>query len=344
MTAANQNRRASDPYACPACGADLVRAQPAWRCAGCSREYVVVAGIPDLRHSYEDPYVSREEDVARARELEAMFDSRDLLGLLEEHWRRSGKPPELAKRFLAGDRVAAARSASYLDSIEEHRGATLDAADRVLEVGCGTAALAVAAAERTGSAIATDISMRWLVLAKKRLAELGIDSVELVCCNAEDPPFRAGAFSLVVAGDVIEHVADQRRFSEACARILEPGGVLFLATPNRFSLSLEPHVRLWGVGYLPRRLARRYVQAARHAPYDHVRLLSSRALRRILRASGVDPVIEAPGIPAATRVTYTGLEGWLIDLYNRVQRHGVAQRLLLRVGPFFHVFATKGKP
>lgn len=318
--------------------------EQAWGCAGCGRDYAVVAGIPDLRLSYQDPYVSRQEDLERARELEAMFDARDLLGLLEEHWRRSGKPPELAARFLAGDRVAAARSASYLDAVERHRGAPLGAGDAVLEVGCGTAALAAAAAERTGAAIATDISMRWLVLAKKRLAELGIEGVELVCCNAEQPPFPEAAFTLVVAGDVIEHVGDQRRFSEACARILAPGGVLFLATPNRFSLSLEPHVRLWGVGYLPRRLARRYVQAVRHAPYDHVRLLSSRALRRMLRAAGVDPVIEAPDIPPATRATYSGLEGRLIDVYNRARRLAAVRRLLLAVGPFFHVFATKGRP
>ena len=320
-----------------------MRSEEVWRCAGCDCEYAVVAGIPDLRHSYEDPYVSRTEDVERARELEARFASSDLLGLLEEHWRRSGKPPELAKRFLAGDLVAAERSSSYLDSVEAHRGAQLGRGDRVLEVGCGTAALAAAAAERTGFAIATDISMRWLILAKKRLAELGIAGVELACCNAEAPPFRDNSFTLVVAGDVIEHVADQRRFSEASARILEQGGTLFLATPNRFSLSLEPHVRLWGVGYLPRRLARRYVMALRHAPYDHVRLLSARAIRRMLRDSALDPVVEAPGIPAATRATYTGLEGRLIDLYNRLQRHGLVQRLLLGVGPFFHVFATKGK-
>lgn len=304
----------------------------------------MVAGIPDLRHAYEDPYVSRDEDLQRARELEALFDSRDLLGLLQEHWRRSGKPPELAERFLAGDRAAKARSAAYLDAVEARRRTPLAGGDRVLEVGCGTAALAAAAADRIGSAIASDISMRWLVLAKKRLAELGVDGVQLVCCNAEDPPFRPGAFTLIVAGDVIEHVASQRRFAAASATLLEPGGVLFLATPNRYSLSLEPHVRLWGVGMLPRGVAKRYVQAVRHAPYDHVRLLSSRALRRTLTAAGLEPVIVAPDIPPATRATYDGVEGRLVDVYNAVRARAPVQRALLAVGPFFHVFATKPNP
>jgi ubiquinone/menaquinone biosynthesis C-methylase UbiE len=332
----------SSLFACPACSSDLIRGADEWRCTGCGSRFAVVAGIPDLRHTYEDPYVSRDEDVHRARELEAIFDSHDLLGLLREHWRRSGKPPELAERFLAGDRVAASRAASYLDAVGEHRGRQLDETDLVLEVGCGTAALAAVAAQRTGSALATDISMRWLVLAKKRLAEQGVRGVELVCCNAEAPPFRADAFTLVVAGDVIEHVASQQRFSTATARILEPGGVLFLATPNRFSLGLEPHVRLWGVGMLPRALAPRYVRAVRHAPYEHVRLLSSSALRRLLSRAGFTPVIVAPRIPRATRDTYRGLEALLIDVYNRLQGRRAAQRALLTVGPFFHVFATKG--
>ena len=329
-------------YACPACGGDFDRGEESWRCAGCDRRYDVVAGIPDLRRDYSDPYVSRDEDLLRARELERRFDDLDLLGLLKEHWRRSGKPPELAERFLAGDRVAAERASSYLDAVERRRGAALGPQDLVLEVGCGTAALAAVAAERTGGAIATDISRRWLVLAKTRLAEVGAGGVELACCNAEDPPFRADAFSLVVAGDVIEHVASQPRFADGCARILAPGGMLFLATPNRFSLSLEPHVRLWGVGMLPRGLAKRYVAAVRHAPYEHVRLLSSRALRRLLSASGLDPVIVAPDIPPATRATYDGLEGRLIDVYNGVCGRTPVQRALLAVGPFFHVFATKG--
>lgn len=156
-----------------------------------------------------------------------------------------------------------------------------------------------------------------------------------------DPPFRPGAFALIAAGDVIEHVASQHRFAAASARILEPGGVLFLATPNRYSLSLEPHVRLWEVGMLPRGLARRYVQAVRHAPYDHVRLLSSRALRRLLMGAGLNPDVVAPDIPPATRATYHGVEGRLVDIYNAVRVRGAAQRALLAVGPFFHVFASK---
>jgi 2-polyprenyl-3-methyl-5-hydroxy-6-metoxy-1,4-benzoquinol methylase len=328
--------------ACPRCQAVLEAAGQELRCSGCGRRFPVVAGIPDLRLSYPDPYLSLEGDLERARELEARFEELDLLELLKEHWRRSGKPSELAERFLAGDRAAMGRSRAYLEAIEHHRGSPLGPGDRLLEVGCGTAALAAVAAERAGEVWASDISMRWLVLAKKRLLEAGVEGVRLVCTDAQEPGFASGTFSVVAASDVVEHAADQERFTSGCSRMLSPGGCLFLATPNRFSLGLEPHVRLWGVGFLPRRLAGRYTVAVRKAPYDHVRLLSSRALRKLLERNGLAVTVVPPEIPAATEDMYSGLERSLVRLYNRARRVSAIRRSLLAVGPFFHVFGTKG--
>jgi 2-polyprenyl-3-methyl-5-hydroxy-6-metoxy-1,4-benzoquinol methylase/uncharacterized protein YbaR (Trm112 family) len=327
---------------CPACGGALGSSGMELVCRDCRMGFPVVAGIPDLRLSYPDPYLSLEEDLARARELEARLHELDLLGLLREHWRRSGKPPELAERFMAGDRAAEGRSRAYLEAIEQRRGTMLGPDDRLLEVGCGTAGLAAVAAGRAGEVWASDLSMRWLVLAKKRLLETGVEGVHLVCTDAQEPGFAVGSFSVVAASDVVEHASDQNRFVAGCARLLAPGGVLFLATPNRFSLGLEPHVRLWGVGFLPRRLALRYTLALRKAPYDHVRLLSSRALRRLLARHGLAATVVPPEIPSATEAMYSGLERRLVRLYNRARRNRAVRRALLAIGPFFHVFGTKG--
>lgn len=309
-------------------------------CEHCERSFPVICGIADLRLAYPDPYVSLDEDRARARELEELFDELDLAELLRVHWRRSGKPVELAERFLAGDAAAVKRSEAYLTAIEHHRAAALRPGDRFLEVGCGTAALAAVARRRAGTVVASDISMRWLVLARKRLAEQGMDGVGLVCCGAEELPFAAGSFDLVVAGDVIEHASRQGDFAAGCRRVLDRGGMLFLATPNRFSLGLEPHVRLWGVGLLPRVLATHYVRAVRRAPYDHVRLLSARGLRRLLSTRGFEVAIVSPVIPPATEAMYRGFELRLVRAYNLVRSLGPMRPLLLAIGPFFHVFAT----
>jgi SAM-dependent methyltransferase len=331
------------PFVCPADGGTLsAEGQDELDCTRCGRRFEVVAGIPDLRLGYADEYVSRDEDVARARELAEHLETDDLASLLRRHWRRSGKPEELADRFLAGDLATVERSEAYLAALERERGSALGADDAFLELGCGTAGLAAVAARRAGDVVASDVSMRWLVLARKRLADLGLEQVRLACFGAEDPPFAPGAFDVVAASDVIEHVPDQRAFVAGCGRALRAGGVLFLATPNRFSLGLEPHVRLWGVGWLPRPLARRYVAAVRKAPYDHVRLLSSFGLRRLLAAAGFAVELRSPEIPAGTQALYSGVELRLVKLYNRVRGLAPVRAGLRLVGPFFHVFATKG--
>lgn len=330
-------------FACPACAAplELPGADASLTCPSCSRVYPGLAGIPDLRLGYPDSYVSLEEDRRRALALADSAARFDLAGLLAEHWRASGYPESLAQRFLGLERSAVTRASAYLDAIERERGRPLDAGDAVLEVGCGTAAVAATAAGRVGRAVATDLSMRWMVLAQKRLAEAGAGAVELACCSAEELPFPAGTFDVVVAADVIEHVADQRDFVAACHTVLRPGGMLFLATPNRLSLGLEPHVRVWGVGFLPRRLAPRYVRAVSGRRYDHVRLLSALGLRRLLGAAGFETTIVPPEIPPSIERLYRGLELRLVRVYNLARRLRLARHSLLAVGPFFHVFATR---
>jgi SAM-dependent methyltransferase len=52
-------------------------------------------------------------------------------------------------------------------------------------------------------------------------------------------PFKAGQFDAVIALEVIEHVdldggGSRRRFSEELQRVTRPGGIIIIATPNRY--------------------------------------------------------------------------------------------------------------
>lgn len=324
--------------ACPACGGSLDEGDE-MTCEGCGRRFPVVAGIPDLRWDYGDPELPREEDTARARELDARAREHGLAELLREHWRRSGIPPELAERFVTGDLVTLRRSRSYLEAIDRERGRPVGADDRFLEVGCGTAGLAAAAAERGAAVVASDVSLRWLVLARARLRESGLEGVRLVCCTAERMPFPPASFDVVAASDVVEHVPDPPGLAAGARRVLRSGGLLFLSTPNRYSLGLEPHVRLWGVGLLPRRLARRYVRRARGVEYRNIRPLSFRGVRRLLAHRGFTVRVVPPAIPAGTQDLYGGVELALVRAYNRARRCRPVRGVLLLVGPLFHVFA-----
>ena len=301
-----------------------------------------LAGIDDRRSSYPDPQLSRDEDARIAHRLQELAPETSFEKLLDEHWRMGGKQSALAARFTAHELKAEAKSAPIVAAIDRARGTNTHPGERVLEVGCGTAALAAAFATRGADVAATDVSLRWLALAQKRLGGLAAGTVELVACAAEALPFPDGSFDVVAASDVIEHVEDPRRFVAEAARVLRPGGMLFLATPNRYSLALEPHVRLWGVGYLPRSLAETYVRALRKTSYSHVRLLSAAALSSLLRDHRFDAEIVTPPVP--DEGLYAGVELALVRAYNRVRRNPVARPVLRAVGPFFHVFARKRLP
>jgi ubiquinone/menaquinone biosynthesis C-methylase UbiE len=334
--------RATTAFRCPRCGNGLSAGPEDRRCRGCGQAYdQPLPGLTDLRLSYPDPQLSRDEDARIARELAGHAATYDFAALLDRHWRLVGKQPDLAARFTAQELAAGAKSEPIVDAIGTARGRPIGPGDHVLEVGCGTAALGAAIANRGASVVASDLSLRWLVLAGKRLAESSTGDVELVACAAEALPFPEACYDLVVAADVVEHVESRHRFVHECARVLRPGGLLFLATPNRYSLGLEPHVRLWGVGYLPRAAAERYVQAARGVSYDHVHLLSARTLRRLLDEAGLHATIVAPEVPPASQRMYSGPELQLVRAYNRACRIAPLHATLLAVGPFFHVFARK---
>jgi SAM-dependent methyltransferase len=93
----------------------------------------------------------------------------------------------------------------------------------------------------------------------------------LTVITEEVLPFPDGSFDIVIFNHVIEHVGEwprQQAILEEIARILKPGGRLYLAAPNKWAL-IEPHFRLPLLGTLPRGLADRLVRLLRGDPeYD----------------------------------------------------------------------------
>lgn len=89
--------------------------------------------------------------------------------------------------------------------------------------------------------IGLDVSMAWLVIAKWMIAFHGSDPI-LAAGVGEWLPLRDGQLSGVVSLDVIEHVRDSDRYLCEIDRVVGVGGSVALRTPNRFSLTSEPHV------------------------------------------------------------------------------------------------------
>jgi SAM-dependent methyltransferase len=188
--------------------------------------------------------------------------------------------------------------------------------------------------------VGADIALRWLIIAKKRLGEG--KSVVLVCCSAEHLPFPDGAFDGVVGLHVLEHTQDRQAVLSETARTLRPGGWYCFLTPNRFSLGPEPCVRVWGVGFLPRSLAGKYVRLVKGMPYRHIRLLSRFELRRLLSRSGLRGwTISPPPIAACEQRAVARFGRVLIRLYHTLRRLPGFSFLLQIFGPFLQVVGQK---
>lgn len=101
---------------------------------------------------------------------------------------------------------------------------------RVLDAGCGTgygsAELAQAAASVTG----LDVSPEAIEYAR---ANYPIPGLGFVVCNCAAMPFAGGAFDVVAAFEVIEHLSDHRAFLEDCARVLTATGLFIVSSPNK---------------------------------------------------------------------------------------------------------------
>ncbi len=61
-----------------------------------------------------------------------------------------------------------------------------------------------------------------------------------------DLPFRAGKFDLVMMLEVVEHLPDIPHVLREIARVLKPGGVAILSTPNRLNITSRIHYLLSG--------------------------------------------------------------------------------------------------
>jgi ubiquinone/menaquinone biosynthesis C-methylase UbiE/uncharacterized protein YbaR (Trm112 family) len=273
---------------CPACGAPLEEGRAELRCPACPRGYPVVAGIPDLRLR-PDAYLTLEEDRAKARALAALPEE-DFAGLLRAYWARTPEvPASLARRYQAAALDGRRRAEALLDALG------LDVAGRrVLDVGTGTGGLLEAAARRGGIPAGVDIALRWLVVARRRLDEAGVQAL-LVAADGAALPFPPGAFELVTCIETLEHSSNPAGLLGSSVAAARRGGRVVVVAANRLSLAPDPVVRLLGVGWMPRRLAEAYVAHRRRTRYRHYRPPTAWRLRRL--ADGLPARVAAGPLP-----------------------------------------------
>jgi SAM-dependent methyltransferase len=115
--------------------------------------------------------------------------------------------------------------------------------ESVLETGCGSGAFSIGAALRGYSVTGLSWDERNQRIAAERAALCGAATAGFEIVDArrlDEEPQYLGAFDIVIACEVIEHVLDDLKLMRNMSACLKPGGRLLLTAPNVEYLPIAP--------------------------------------------------------------------------------------------------------
>lgn len=152
---------------------------------------------------------------------------------------------------------------------------------RAVEYGPGSGIYLPTLAQHCEQVTAADVEDAYLAGIRPLVREL--PRLRLVRDDIQESRFEDGSFGLVLCSEVLEHVPDPERSLHTLYRILCPGGIAIVTTPQRYSvLELACKVAfLPGVIHLVRRVYREPVLET-----GHVSLRTNAAFRRAVDDAG----------------------------------------------------------
>jgi cyclopropane fatty-acyl-phospholipid synthase-like methyltransferase len=107
--------------------------------------------------------------------------------------------------------------------------------DRVVDLGCGWGTFGFALADRVREIVGVDFSEKSIEICRRLSAETPRDNLRFVRADAGDTGLEGGAWDVVIAADLFEHLYpdDARRVAAEAYRLLAPGGRFVTWTPHR---------------------------------------------------------------------------------------------------------------
>lgn len=101
----------------------------------------------------------------------------------------------------------------------------------VLDVGTGTAQIPIGLCQShpTAKVVAIDMAEHMLALGRENVRRAGLEGrLRLQRCDAKALPFPADHFGAVVSNSIVHHIPDPGRVLAEMARVVRPGGLLFV--------------------------------------------------------------------------------------------------------------------
>jgi ubiquinone/menaquinone biosynthesis C-methylase UbiE len=107
----------------------------------------------------------------------------------------------------------------------------------VLDAGCGGGGMPLSLAEEARLVVGIDPVLRFHDAGVRLGRERGMTNLRFALADGMALPFKDGVFDLVLSHAVIEHVADAPLYLRECARVLAPGGHMYLSTAPYLSFA-----------------------------------------------------------------------------------------------------------
>ena len=108
---------------------------------------------------------------------------------------------------------------------------------RVLDAGCGGGGMPLSLAEEVEQVVGIDPAERFQDAGGRLGRERQMRNLHFALADGMALPFTSASFDLVLSHAVIEHVADALRYLRECARVLAPGGHVYLSTSPYLSFA-----------------------------------------------------------------------------------------------------------
>jgi 2-polyprenyl-6-hydroxyphenyl methylase/3-demethylubiquinone-9 3-methyltransferase len=155
---------------------------------------------------------------------------------------------------------------------------------RILDIGCGGGILCEPLARLGATVVGVDPSPNNIAVAGRHAAQSGL-SIDYRNTHAEALAQGGEIFDVVLAMEVIEHVADVGLFIAAAAAMVKPDGLLFVATLNRTVKSFA--LAIVGAEYILRWLPRGTHRWEKFVTPNELEIALEQSGARIIDETGV---------------------------------------------------------
>lgn len=150
---------------------------------------------------------------------------------------------------------------------------------RILDIGCGGGLLSEPMARLGATVVGADAAERNIPVARVHAEAQGLE-IDYRHTTAEALAAAGEVFDVVLAMEIVEHVADPPAFIATCRSLLKPGGLMIASTLNRNGKSFMAAIvgAEWVMRWLPK------------GTHDWAKFLTPDELKAMMVRAALDPV------------------------------------------------------